>query len=205
MKIGIIIYDMGNLNSVFNAVSYLGYQPIILQSVLDNIEVDRLILPGVGAFNSGMNNLKKMDWINFIKDQVVEKKIPLLGICLGMQLLAKIGFENGESKGLNLIDGKVEMISTKNKKMKIPHIGWNSVNKKKDSILFKDIDDFVDFYFLHSYIFKSDDQNIITSTFEYGQSFVSSIELDNIYGVQFHPEKSHKNGLKLIRNFIDLS
>jgi len=206
IKIVIIDYHMGNVRSVFNALAHLGYSPLISNKKEDIESSDRLILPGVGAFSVGMYNLKKLNLIELLNKQVLEKKKPILGICLGAQLFTKKGYEGGEFDGLGWIDAEVVRIEPSDRKLKVPHIGWNDVSlaNPNPSILFKDVKE-LDFYFVHSYYIKCKDKKKVTSEFEYGDNYTASIEQDNIFGVQFHPEKSQLNGLKLLQNFIEMS
>jgi glutamine amidotransferase len=198
LKIGIVYFGMGNIESIRSAVHYIKKKSIVIDSLEKFDDVSHIILPGVGSYNNGIKNLKKLGFYEKIQEEVYNKK-PILGICLGMQLLSSIGTENGVSKGLGFFENKVSKIDTN---LKLPHIGWNNIEKIKDSILFKGIKDY-NFYFLHSYAYESVD-DYVTSICEYGTDIVASIEKDNIYGVQFHPEKSQKSGLKLLRNFLEL-
>lgn len=201
-KIIIIDYHMGNVRSVFNALAHLGYDPIISDKKEDIESADRLILPGVGAFSAGMYNLNKLNLIELLNKEVLGKKKPILGICLGAQLFAMKGYEGGEFEGLGWIDAEVVKMEPRDRKLKIPHIGWNDVALLNPSVLFKDVQE-LDFYFVHSYYIKCSDPRLVTSQFEYGENFTASIEHGNIFGVQFHPEKSQLNGLKLLRNIIE--
>ncbi len=203
-KIVIIDYHMGNVRSVFNALAHLGYSPVISNKENDIENADRLILPGVGAFSVGMYNLKKLNLIELLNKEVLGKKKPILGICLGAQLFAKKSYEGGEFEGLGWIDAEVVRIEPSDRKLKVPHIGWNDVSLANPSILFKDVKE-LDFYFVHSYYIKCKDKKKVTSEFEYGDNYTASIEQDNIFGVQFHPEKSQLNGLKLLQNFIEMT
>jgi imidazole glycerol-phosphate synthase subunit HisH len=200
IKVGIVDYRLGNLRSVYNAIKFVGAKPIIMTRYNELEEVEKIILPGVGAFATGINNLLKMGWIGPLENAIFHKKKEILGICLGMQLLSTIGFEDGKHKGLNWVKGKVVRIQSKN--VRIPHIGWNSVHITRPSRLFRRIDDNSDFYFVHSFYFTADDASNITSDCEYGEVFPASIEIKNIYATQFHPEKSQKNGIQLLHNFI---
>jgi len=202
--IGIINYGMGNLHSVFKAFKWLG----TIAEIVDSPEVvknyDKLILPGVGNFDKGMQNLNSTGFVNIIKEQVLQKKIPLLGICLGMQLLTSFS-EEGDVQGLDLIDAKT--IHFKNlgmpEQLKIPHIGWNNIILKNHSALLNYSENAI-VYFVHSYaVICNDKTNVICET-SYGTTFHSGIQKDNIYGLQFHPEKSHKAGLQILQNFIKL-
>jgi len=154
-----------------------------------------------GAFNNGINNLRSLGLIEILKEQVLEKSIPFLGICLGMQLLASIGLEGGENKGINLIPGRVVKFDDING-LRVPHIGWNEVKFKKDSPLFVGLKDSSDFYFVHSYHFICENDDDILAQTYYGKNFVSVIQKNNIFGTQFHPEKSQKVGFQILKNFI---
>ena len=207
MKIAIINYGYGNLHSVNQA-----FQKANKDFDLDaKIEVtnkpneidtaDKIVLPGVGSFFDCLSAVKSIDGIlESLQDQVINKQKKFMGICVGMQLLADIGYENGENEGFQWISGSVEKIQTR-LGYQIPHMGWNNVNHK-NSKLFKNIDDGSDFYFVHSYEFKTNNENIIATT-NYISEITAAIKKDNIFGTQFHPEKSHKNGQQLIKNFID--
>ena len=201
-KICILDYGSGNVNSVFNILEYLNYKVIISseKNVID--ESTHLILPGVGTYNNTMNKLKEKIDIDFLLNQVLKKKKPFLGICVGMQILSDIGYENETYKGLGWIKGGVKIL--KSKKFNLPHIGWNNIEIKKNSLLFKNINEENNFYFLHSYIFDATLIENIISTTTYGESFCSAIEKDNIFGVQFHPEKSQKDGMLILNNFVKI-
>ena len=198
----IIDYGMGNLHSVYKAFKRLNAN-VVASSFPDDIEkADRLVLPGVGHFKKGMKTLNKLGLIETLNKAVLKKKIPLLGICLGMELLTEFS-EEGNSKGLAWIDAKTLKFDMKNG-FKIPHMGWNSVKVSKKNPIFSGINPEEQFYFAHSYYVSTKDKSIISSTTKYGVEFVSSINKDNIYGTQFHPEKSHANGLMLLKNFVNL-
>lgn len=200
----IIDYGMGNLLSVKRAFEKCRADVFISDNPEDVFKVDRIILPGVGAFKDGMNNLQKRGWADQIRKAVIDNEVPFLGICLGMQLLADKGFEVDETEGLGLIKGEVRLLKSEDRKEKIPHVGWNEIEIINDSSLFKGINDKTDFYFVHSYEFITDsNENILTKT-PYCGGFVSSVGNKNIYGVQFHPEKSQKAGFKIIENFLSL-
>jgi glutamine amidotransferase len=166
-------------------------------------EAKKLILPGVGSFDTGMDNLHKLGLIEILNTKVIKEKVPVLGICLGMQLLSK-NSEEGKLDGLGWIDAVTIKFSFESSgEFKIPHMGWNTVIQHKSSILFNEMYPEPRFYFVHSYFLKvNDNSDILTST-EYGTEFTSSVEKGNILGVQFHPEKSHKFGMKLLKNFVD--
>jgi imidazole glycerol-phosphate synthase subunit HisH len=188
---------MGNLRSVAKALELSGEKVLVSRSPEDILKADSIILPGVGAFSSGMKNLEKFGLIPFII-KALEKGKPFLGICLGMQLLFEKSEEGSECPGLGVLKGTVKRFP---QGLRVPHVGWNSVHFSKTGGLFKGIPDKSYFYFVHSYYTEPDDKNIIASKTSYGFDFVSSVRKDNIYLTQFHPEKSHKTGLKLLENF----
>ena len=204
-EIVIIDYNMGNLRSVQKAFEKVGASAIISSdhSIIRN--ADKIVLPGVGAFKDGMKHLKRLGLIELLNDEVLNHKKPFLGICLGMQLLSKKSFEGGESEGLGWIDASVVKFdfTSNEKRLKIPHVGWNNAVYQNSNPLFKEIPDNSDFYFVHSYYFRTN-ENVITSMTEYGIEFVSSIHKENIYAFQFHPEKSQVAGLKILENFVNL-
>jgi len=203
-KILILDTDIGNVGSVYRAIENIGYRPIISNKKADFKAVSHIIFPGVGSFDHGMQKLLDYDLCNTLVETVIEKGIPLLGICLGMHLLASTGYENNkETKGLNFIPGKVEKLKV-DAGYKIPHMGWNEVTHDENTMLFQNIKNNKDFYFVHSYIFQTQNEKDITARTTYGTEFVSAINKDNIYGVQFHPEKSLSNGVKLIHNFLKI-
>tara|TARA_Y100001970_G_scaffold27492_1_gene33551 strand:- start:8886 stop:9500 length:615 start_codon:yes stop_codon:yes gene_type:complete len=201
----IIDYGMGNLGSVLKSIKRIESNVIISKNKDDILRADKLILPGVGNFSKGILNLKKYNYIEPLNKKVLKDKIPILGICLGMQLFSKFSDEGG-SEGLGWIDAKVTKFKIKNKlKWKIPHIGWNSIciNKENNKLL-NNITNECMFYFVHSYHMVCNDDLDVLSFSNYENSFVSSINKKNIYGTQFHPEKSHNDGFNLIKNFISI-
>ena len=197
----VIDYGMGNLFSVKNALEAIGAEAKISNEPDDLRRADQIILPGVGAFPDGMSNLKKRGLIPVLEEEVLEKKKPFLGICLGAQLLATQGEEHQLTDGLGWIKGRVRRFQVDESKFRIPHIGWNDVFPKKDNILFKNVHPPI-FYFVHSYHLVPEDQSVIVATSEYGETFVAAFQKENIFGVQFHPEKSQKNGLRILENFL---
>jgi len=200
MKIVIVDYGMGNIKSISSSLKYLGVDEVVLSSDFKVIKsADKLILPGVGSFSEAIKKIKDLQLDIYLKELLFDEKKPILGICLGMQLLCKSSEEDGKNRGLSFINGHVTKF--KNKKIKVPHIGFNQVEKSKSSILFEGIIDNSDFYFVHSYKMLSD-SHINQSTCNYGENFIASFEDKNIFGVQFHPELSQSNGLKLLKNFI---
>ena len=194
---------MGNTWSVISAINYLGINCNLSNNIEQIINSDVLILPGVGSFKKGVLNLKKLGLFDLIKNQVLEKNKKILGICLGFQLLGISSSEDGFEEGLNLIPAKVERFENNSGNLKIPHIGFNSVNFLKNDILFSNLKEKSDFYFVHSYRFKNESIEGCISTVNYGEEFIASYHKDNIFGTQFHPEKSQSNGLKLLKNFFD--
>jgi glutamine amidotransferase len=202
--ITIVDFGMGNLGSIKNMLARINHKSEIT-SDLDVIRnADKLILPGVGAFDMAMTNLKNQGLIPVLNKLVLEDKIPILGICLGMQLLSS-GSEEGVLEGLNWIGADTIRFQFDNDlNLRIPHMGWNTIRIEQESCLFEDMYEEPRFYFVHSYHVKCrSTDNILTST-DYGINFISSVVRDNIYGVQFHPEKSHKFGMKVLGNYAEL-
>jgi glutamine amidotransferase len=200
MKITIVDYGMGNIKSIVGALQYLEVEEVIVSnSPSDLASADKLILPGVGSFSMAMNNIKRLDIDKHLREAVILDSKPILGICLGMQLMGESSTECVFSNGLGFIDSTVCEFKSSN--FKVPHIGFNQVDIVKNSKLFKGLDNFSDFYFVHSYRMISEN-NINQSICHYGNDFIASYEKDNIAGVQFHPELSQTNGLKLLDNFI---
>ena len=208
MKVAIVDYNSGNISSVINSFKEVA-KPKVNIEVTSNLEKikssDKVVLPGQGSFKTCVDSLTK---INGLKDTlnefVINNKKPLLGICVGLQMFADIGYEETETKGLGWISGKVSRIDNQNGKYKLPHIGWNQINIIKDSKIFKDIENNSHMYFVHSYEFIPSDKNVISATTDYSSNIVCSVEKENIFGTQFHPEKSDKMGLKVIENFINI-
>ena len=204
METAIIDYGMGNLLSVQRAFEKCGSDAVIIDNPLELRDAERIVLPGVGAFPDAMDNLRKNGWIEELNRAVLEKETPILGICLGMQLLADKGYEVRECDGLGYIPGEIIRFTQRQEKERIPHVGWNEILKREDSPLFDGIADGTNYYFVHSYHFRvANEENIATVT-PYCGEFVSSVIKDNIVGTQFHPEKSQKAGFKLIKNFLSM-
>ncbi|MDO4188840.1 MAG: imidazole glycerol phosphate synthase subunit HisH [Lachnospiraceae bacterium] len=204
MEAAIIDYGMGNLWSVQRAFEKCGFDAEIIDSPNLIEKTERIVLPGVGAFPDAVKSLKEAGWIEALNNAVIVQKKPLLGICLGMQLLASYGNEGGVCKGLDYIKGKVVDLKATKKDERIPHVGWNEVIIKNNNGLFKDIKTCTNYYFVHGYHFVPDDDADIVSVTPYCGEFVSAIAHDNIMGVQFHPEKSQKAGFALIKNFMGM-
>lgn len=203
MRAAIINYGLGNLRSVANALEAVGHEAIIATdpSMLDAGE--KLILPGVGAFADGMRGLRDGGWIDRLEREVRERGKPILGLCLGMQLLATSGTEHGTHAGLGWIDGTVERLPAL-PDVRVPHIGWNDVRFTRPSALYDAAAGSAPFYFVHSYVLRPADPAVVTGVTEYGGDFVASVEQDNIYATQFHPEKSQGAGLSVLKRFMDL-
>ena len=202
--ITIVNYGVGNLGSIRNMLKKINIKAIISSSKEDIKISDKLILPGVGSFDNAMSNLKKMGIIGVLNEAVLKKRTPILGICLGMQLFAKKS-EEGKLPGLGWIDAEAVRFRINNKdKWKVPHMGWNTVKIKKDQHVLnsRDSNRELKFYFVHSYHLECKDQNIVLAETYHGYDFVSGIQKDNIIGVQFHPEKSHKFGMDVLGNFV---
>ncbi len=200
--IAIIDYDAGNLRSVEKAINYVGEQTIITSDRDIITSADKVILPGVGSFGDAMDKLKNHNLINTIYD-VVDKQIPFLGICLGLQLLFEESEETPNVSGLGILKGKIKKIPANNN-IKIPHMGWNSLDIKKDAKLFKNMSQKEYVYFVHSYYLQADDEDIVAATTEYGTHIHASIESNNVFACQFHPEKSSNVGLQILRNFVQM-
>jgi glutamine amidotransferase len=208
MNVTIVDYNSGNISSVINSFKEVAKEKIKIQvsSDLDKIKSsDKIVLPGQGSFKSCVDLLNSIDGlVDTLNEITIINKKPLMGICVGLQMFADVGYEEIETKGLGWISGKVSKIDNQNGKFKLPHIGWNELNIMKDSKIFKNIKNKSHMYFVHSYEFIPKDKNVISATTDYSSSIVCSVEKENIFGTQFHPEKSDKEGLKIIDNFLNL-
>ena len=208
MNVTIVDYNSGNISSVINSFKEVAGDRVKIKvtSDLKNIKSsDKVVLPGQGSFKScvdALNNINGL--VETLNDFAISKKKPLLGICVGLQMFADVGYEEIETKGLGWISGKVSKIDNHNGKYKLPHIGWNQINILKESKIFKDIKNNSHMYFVHSYEFVPEDKKVVSAITEYSSNIVCSVEKENIFGTQFHPEKSDKIGLKIINNFINL-
>lgn len=202
MKLAIINYGMGNLGSVRRSFEELNVDAIIASDPAQLQESDRIVLPGVGSFAEGMSNLLERGWVEPLTDAVHQQHKPLLGICLGMQMLADTGTEGGHIKGLGFIPGKVQKLDDLGCNLRIPHVGWNEVQQVAEDALFDGIRDASDFYFVHSYAFVPTDTKHLIATAPYGVPVTAVVKNANIYGCQFHPEKSSKAGRRLLQNFL---
>jgi len=208
MNITIVDYSSGNISSVINSFKEVCKNKCKI-NVSSDLKIisssDKIVLPGQGSFKSCIEALNKIEGLNETLNQFIfDKKKLLLGICVGMQMFADVGYEEAETKGLGWIPGKVSKIDNQNGKFKLPHIGWNEITIKKDSKILKNLDNKSHMYFVHSYEFIPKEKNVISSTTDYSTKIVCSVEKENIFGTQFHPEKSDKLGLKLIENFVSI-
>jgi glutamine amidotransferase len=203
--IGIVDYGMGNMHSVCSAFQAIGREILLVTEPEQLRDVGSIVLPGVGAFGDAMRNLREHRLIGELETQVLANRKPYLGICLGLQLLATTGFEHGEHAGLNWVPGTVEKLpaSVVDQPLRVPHIGWNEVQAAADDGLYAGLGDAPAFYFVHSYVLKPSDPAAINGRCRYGVEFAASVGSGNIAAVQFHPEKSHHAGLRLLRNWCD--
>ena len=208
MNVTIVDYNSGNISSVINSFKEVAKDKVKIEvsSDLNKIKFsDKVVLPGQGSFKScvdALNNISGL--VDALNEFAINNKKPLLGICVGLQMFADVGFEETETKGLGWVSGNVSKIDNQNGKFKLPHIGWNQINMVKDSKIFKGIENNSHMYFVHSYEFVPEDKSVISATTDYSSNIVCSVEKENIFGTQFHPEKSDKIGLKIIDNFINL-
>jgi glutamine amidotransferase len=208
MKVTIVDYSSGNISSVINSFKEVAQNKVNIE-ITSDINVikssDKIVLPGQGSFKSCVDALNNINGLaETLNEFAIKNKKPLLGICVGLQMFADIGYEETETKGLGWIPGKVSRIDNQNGKYKLPHIGWNQINIVKESKIFKDVENNSHMYFVHSYEFIPKDKNVISATTDYSKKVVCSVEKENLFGTQFHPEKSDKTGLKIIDNFINL-
>ena len=208
MNLTIVDYKSGNISSVINSFEEVAENKVKIEVTSDLNKIkssDKVVLPGQGSFKScvdGLNNINGL--VDTLNEFAITNKKPLLGICVGLQMFADIGYEETKTKGLGWISGKVSKIDNQNGKYKLPHIGWNQINILKESRIFKDIKNNSHMYFVHSYEFIPVDKSVISATTNYASNIVCSVEKENIFGTQFHPEKSDKLGLKIIENFIKI-
>jgi glutamine amidotransferase len=209
MLIAVIDYGSGNLKSAAKALE------LVASNINKNFNIsvtsdpkiikqsDKIVLPGQGSFRDCYSGIKRIPGLDeALNEFVLEKKKPILGICVGMQLFAKIGYESQETKGFGWIDAEVRKINNMNKKIKLPHMGWNEIELKEDCFIFSNIKNKSHFYFIHSYEFMTKQKDCVVATTNYGNSIIVSVEKENIVGTQFHPEKSQKNGLIILENFL---
>ena len=208
MNVTIVDYKSGNISSVINSFKEVAKDKVNIEVTSDVNKIklcDKVVLPGQGSFKSCIGALKSINGlVDTLNEFAINNKKPILGICVGLQMFADTGYEETETKGLGWISGKVSKIDNNQGKFKLPHIGWNQINIVKESKIFKDIKNNSHMYFVHSYEFLPEDKNVISATINYSSNIVCSVEKENIFGTQFHPEKSDKIGLKIIDNFIKL-
>ena len=208
MNVTIVDYQSGNIRSVINSFTEVTKDRVNLEVTSDVKKIktsDKIVLPGQGSFKRCIDSLKNINGlVDTLKDFAITNKKPLLGICVGLQMFADVGYEEAETKGLGWISGKVTKINNQSGKFKLPHIGWNEIEIQKESKIFKDIKNKSHMYFVHSYEFIPKDTSVISATTNYSSKIVCSVERDNLIGTQFHPEKSDKIGLKIIDNFLKL-
>ena len=208
MNVTIVDYNSGNISSVVNSFKEVAKNKIDLEVTSDLQKIrssDKIVLPGQGSFKSCVDALNSINGLSeTINEFVINDQKPILGICVGLQMFADVGYEETETKGFGWISGKVSKIDNQSGKFKLPHIGWNQINIVKDSKIYKGIENNSHMYFVHSYEFLPNDKNVISATTDYSSNIVCSVEKENIFGTQFHPEKSEKIGLRMIKNFIDI-
>ena len=203
-RIVIVDYRTGNTNSIKRTLDRIGSRPIISSRAEDIAQADKIILPGVGHFAKAMANLKELGMVDALNEAVLIKRKPVLGICLGMELMAAAS-EEGNTPGLQWLDAEsVRFKFALGGGYKVPHIGWNRIKLKKTSVLMKSVEDLSEFYFAHSYYLKVKDRSDLLNETEYSISFPSAVERNNIFGVQYHPEKSHRTGVQVLKNFIEI-
>ena len=208
MNVTIVDYNSGNISSVINSFKEVAKNKVNIEVTADLNKIkssDKVVLPGQGSFKSCVDALNKISGlVDTLNEFAINNKKPLLGICVGLQMFAEVGHEEIETKGLGWISGVVSKIDNQGGKFKLPHIGWNQINIVKDSKIFKGIENNSHMYFVHSYEFVPNDMSLVSATTDYSSNIVCSIEKENIFGTQFHPEKSDKIGLKIIDNFINI-
>lgn len=206
IRLAIIDYGTGNLRSVANAITQVGGEAVLVDTPETLAGFERILLPGVGSFRRAMEQIRLRGFDKILRELVLERQVPILGICLGMQLMARRSSEDGESEGLGLIDCEVDRFSfdrTEHADLKVPHVGFNTVLPRSDSLLFSGLGEHVDFYFTHSYRMQCSESKLVAAKCWHGEAFVAAIELDHIAATQFHPEKSQANGLQLLKNFLN--
>lgn len=202
--IGVVDYGLGNLRSVLGALEKLGMEAALASTPQMIRDADKLVLPGVGAFGRGMDNLKARGLDIAIRNHVLDRGVPILGICLGMQLLATRSCEFGNHSGLDLIPGEVVRLTSDQYGERIPHVGWNAVRQLRAGQMFKEVPDETFFYHVHSFHFRPQEEDTVVAECRHGHPFCTAVERGKILGVQFHPEKSQRQGLQILKNFLDL-
>jgi imidazole glycerol-phosphate synthase subunit HisH len=203
MNISIIDYGMGNLRSVSNALETFGCTVRIIDQPEELSAADKIVLPGVGAFGDGIKNLHQRGWVPVLQEQVIQRGKPFIGLCVGMQVLATTGTEYGTHNGLGWIPGVVKRLESDEPRIRVPHIGWNDVRIINGAGMYGGMRESGAFYFVHSYILYPDDPSVINGISDHGADFAASIQKNNIWATQYHPEKSQKDGLKVLQNFVN--
>ena len=208
MNVTIVDYNSGNISSVINSFKEVAKDKVNIDVTADLATIktsDKVVLPGQGSFKSCIDGLNSINGlIQTLNEFAIHNKKPLLGICVGLQMFADVGYEEVETKGLGWISGKVSQIDNQGGKFKLPHIGWNEITIMKDSKIFEGIENNSHMYFVHSYEFVPEDKSVISAITDYSSNVVCAVEKENIFGTQFHPEKSDKIGIKIINNFLKL-
>lgn len=203
MRVAIVNFGMSNLASVRRALEDIGADAYVTDDPAAINQANRIVLPGVGAFSEGMQSLAQAGWVHSLRHAVIEQHKPLLGICLGMQMLGSRSFEGGVTEGLDLIPGEVRRLDTLGCELRIPHVGWNEVRYRTEDALFTGIPDGSDFYFVHSFGLVPKHDEYLLATAPYGYDVAAVVRKGNVFGCQFHPEKSSRAGRRLLRNFMD--
>jgi glutamine amidotransferase len=200
-RVGIVDYGMGNLLSVRNALQALGAEVVVCREPAELREVERLVLPGVGAFGDCIRNLSERGLDHALADAVLGERKPILGICLGLQAFAQ-GSQEGEGAGLGFLAGEVVRLDARDGRVRVPHVGWNEVRARENSPMFAGIPAGSEFYFVHSYAVRLHDSDALEATSEHGETFAAAMRRQHVWGTQFHPEKSQRHGLRLLENFL---
>lgn len=203
MKVAVVDYGFGNIASVCGALEKIGHAPVVARTGEALQDAEKLILPGVGAFGDGMESLRERGFVPALHTEVIDREKPILGICLGFQLLAKKSEEFGDWDGLGWIDATVKRMAFDDETLRVPHVGWNELHQTQTCELFNEIPDQSLFYYVHSYHLESNDPALIAGTCPYGSDLTAVVRKDNIFGTQFHPEKSQQLGLQVLQNFIE--
>ena len=201
--IGIVDYGLGNLASVAGAIERLGQTVVVSADAGELDDADKLILPGVGAFGDGMRNLRDRGLVEPLARMAMEDGKPVLGICLGAQLMCTGSEEAGTHEGLGWVRATVRRLAPRDPGLRVPHVGWDDFHRKRDCLLFSDIPQNALFYYTHSYAIYADEPDLVVGTCDYGGAFIAALQTDNVYATQFHPEKSQRLGLEVLRNFVE--